>query len=133
MQYNTESKMRILAFLKNNKDKTFTAEEIAAADELSGVGKSTVYRRLAVLSACGEVRRIRDAVSRRVSYQYADKAHCSEHLHLKCNSCGRLFHLDRELSKSFRESIMAAKHFSVDPASLLVGVCSSCSVGGDAV
>ena len=130
MQYNTESKARILAFLKSNKEKSFTAEEIAMADELSGVGKSTVYRRLAALSACGEVRRIRDERSRGVSYQHVDKVHCSEHLHLKCNSCGKLFHLDAELSRSFRESIMKSKHFRVDPSTLLVGVCDRCSIGG---
>lgn len=131
MQYNTESRVRILAFLKKNKEKNFTAEEIAKEPELASVGKSTVFRRLAKLSCEGEVRRISDTKSRKVTYQYIDKENCSEHLHLKCTACGKLFHLDGETSRSFRESILLSKHFKIDPLSLLAGVCESCAIGGE--
>lgn len=132
MQYNTESRIRILSFLSKNSERNFTAEEIASAHELESVGKSTVFRRLAQLSSYGEIRRISDSRSRKVTYQYIDKEHCSEHLHLKCSSCGRLFHLDGETSRSFREIILSSKQFRVDPSTLLPGVCESCAPrGGD--
>jgi len=132
MQYNTESRIAILAFLKKNKERAFSANEIAGAPELSLIGKSTVFRRLASLSREGDIRRISDGESRRVTYQYIDKEHCLGHLHLKCSSCGRLFHLDGELSEGFCRAILTSKHFRIDTSALLGGVCELCTGSGEA-
>ena len=105
MTYNTESHKKILDFLKQNKEKSFSAEEILAHVSQNGAAKSTVFRQLAKLSQNSEIKRIASASNRSVRYQFIDREHCSEHLHLKCSSCGRLIHLDDELTHFFEEKI----------------------------
>lgn len=126
MQYNTENRKRILAFLESFKDKSFTAEEIASREELSSIARSTVFRQLSALSAEGEIRRINDKCSRKVTYQYIDREKCGAHIHLKCNGCGKLFHIDGRVSKNIEENIFKDGGFILDSATLLLGTCRGC-------
>lgn len=130
MQYNTESRKKILAFIKKSPERSFTAEEIVSSEELSSVAKSTVFRRLAQLTREGEIRRINDTTSRKVTYQYIDKEKCSEHIHLKCNTCGKLFHIDGLVSQIIEKNILESGGFRLDSATLLIGTCRSCLAAG---
>ncbi len=132
MQYNTESRKRIIAFMAKSPDKSFTAEQIASSEALSSVARSTVFRHLSRLTREGEIRRINDVCSRKVTYQYIDKEKCKAHMHLKCNGCGRLFHIDSLISKSIEENIFEKGGFRLDAATLLLGTCRSCLAGGEA-
>ena len=108
MVYNTESHKKILEFLKENKEKSFSAEEIFNYLSESGARKSTVFRQLAKLSQSFEIKRITSQSSRSVRYQYLDRRSCAAHLHLKCSSCGKLIHLDKDFTNFFEKSIKSA-------------------------
>lgn len=129
MIYNTEARSNILEFLRTNRDKSFSAEEIFSEIAHTGVGKSTVFRQLSKLSASSEIKRITSEGSRFVSYQYVDRRHCASHLHLKCTGCGRLFHLDDAVSMLLVEKIKNANSFSVDTGAFIPGECESCKLG----
>ena len=129
MIYNTESRQKILEFLKDNKENSFSAENIFLALRVFGIGKSTVFRQLRRLTEENSVRRISDGVGRRVEYQYLDSDVCREHLHLKCKRCGKLIHLDGEISHLFEEKILKSEHFAIDESALLSGTCELCLVG----
>lgn len=131
MIYNTDSRARILEYLKSHRESAFSAEEIFEALASCGVAKSTVFRQLAKLSAEGSVKRLADSKRRGVKYQYLDAERCSAHLHLVCRSCGRLIHLNGDVSRFFEETIRASRHFELDPDALLSGRCASC-VGAEA-
>ena len=130
MTYNTETREKIIEFLKMNKE-SFSAEEIYSALSESGVSKSTVFRQLARLSQEAEIKRITSESSRSVRYQYVDREHCGSHLHLKCSSCGKLVHLDNDVTEFFEKSIKSSKRFSIDTGAFIPGLCDTCILKGD--
>ena len=128
MTYNTEKKNEIINFFKNGGGQAFSAEDICSAILTSGHGKSTVYRIISRLVDDGVLRRITDVKTRHVTYQYVVAGACREHLHLKCKDCGRLIHLDGEMSRRFGTSILRSEGFTIDFGALLYGRCGSCEV-----
>ena len=129
MIYNTEKRAELLDFLKFGEGQAFSIEEICAAILKDGRGKSTVYRLISRLVDEGAVRRIADGKTRHVTYQYIHFGHCAEHLHLKCKECGRLIHLDGELSCALEKRILKTEGFVLDGGALLYGKCESCIYG----
>ena len=127
MTYNTGKRSELLGFLKNNADEAFSLEEICARLTVDGKGKSTLYRQTAKLVEEGYVSRIPTG-SRRFVYQYMDKQHCTEHLHLKCLDCGRLVHLDAASSASLEKNLLNAEGFSLDSGRILYGKCRECNL-----
>ncbi len=133
MTYNTEAHKKILEFLKKNREKSFSAEEIFSNLSEGGVRKSTVFRQLAKLSESSEIKRITSASNRSVRYQFMDREHCGAHLHLKCSSCGKLLHLNNEITEFFEKSIKSAKSFSIDTGAFIPGICDKCTLKEDAI
>ena len=126
MIYNTEKRAELLDFLSRTNGQAYSIEDICSAILKDGRGKSTVYRLISRLVDEGALRRISDGKTRRVTYQFIHTGHCSEHLHLKCKECGRLIHLDEEISHLLENRIMRAKGFMLDDGALLYGKCESC-------
>lgn len=130
MTYNTETREKIISLLKNNKEKSFSAEEIFSSLSESGVSKSTVFRQLSRLTQDFEIKRIASENNRSVRYQFLDRAHCRAHLHLKCSSCGKLLHLDCGVTEFLEKSIKSAKKFSIDTGAFIPGICDKCIAKG---
>ncbi len=129
--YRTEQKKSLLEFFKKNKDKSFTIDEITEHLEKEGasVGRSNVYRLVNKLEADGVLRKFLKPDSRSASYQLIGCEHCESHLHLKCLDCGKLFHMDEEISDELIKKIRSISAFSVDEEeSVLYGKCSECGV-----
>ena len=126
MTYNTEKRAEILEFFSKEAGKAHSAEDICSAILKDGHGKSTVYRLISRLVDEGILRRISDGKTRHVTYQCVHTGGCSEHLHLKCNVCGRLIHLDKETSHTLGVSILKSEGFTIDDGALLYGRCESC-------
>ena len=126
MTYNTEKRAELLEFLENGGGQAFTIEDICSAILKDGRGKSTVYRLVSKLVDEGALRRISDGKTRHVTYQYIRSGDCAEHLHLKCNVCGRLIHLDCVTSHILEKRILKTEGFALDDGALLYGKCESC-------
>ena len=126
MTYNTEKRAEIIDFFSNQGGQAFSAEEICSAILIDGRGKSTVYRLISKLVDQGILRRISDKKTRHVTYQRIHDVGCSEHLHLKCNVCGKLIHLDDETSHTLGTRILKTEGFTIDGGALLYGKCESC-------
>ena len=125
--YHTKQQETVLNFFKENSEMQFTADETAKALEHSSVGKSTVYRIVAKLCENGVLKRFSGEKGKGAKYQYADKCEtCEEHFHLKCLKCGKLVHLENELSDTVL-SLMQAHDFEVnEELTMLVGKCRNC-------
>ena len=127
MTYNTEKRAEILEFFSRMGGQAISAEDICSAILTDGHGKSTVYRLISKLVDQGILRRISDAKTRHVTYQYVHSGcSCSEHLHLKCKDCGKLIHLDEETSQRLGISILKNEGFTIDEGALLYGICKKC-------
>ncbi len=132
MIYNTEKRSELINFLKSREGQAYSAEEICASILTGGRGKSTVYRLISRLVDEGYLKRITDAKSRHVTYQYICAEECSAHLHLKCIGCGKLIHLDGETSHILEKRILKAEGFTLDDGALIYGRCGACVGEGEA-
>ena len=126
MTYNTEKRADILEFLSKSDGKPYTIDEICSRVLNEGQGKSTVYRLISKMVDEGKIRRISDGKTRKVTYQYIGAGRCRNHLHLKCNSCGGLIHLDDLTSHILESRIFTAEGFELDSGALIYGRCKSC-------
>lgn len=130
--YNTRQGAVILNFLEEN-IAPFTAEALADALQPQKVGKATVYRHLERLTDAGLVRRFSPAEGASACYQYVgDHADCSQHYHMVCSRCGRLFHLDCEQLRELSDHIREHHGFILDcERTILYGICADCAAKGE--
>ena len=125
MTYKTEGLQRLMAFFEDNPDKAFTTAEICDALLTDGKGKSSIYRLINRLREDGEIRTILSA-DKTVSYQYIGGATCRNHLHLKCDVCGRVVHLSEDFSKAICGMLEKSELFKVNSGGIIFGKCEFC-------
>ncbi len=129
MKYNTGKRAQIIRFLRINSSRSFTLEEISDEITTDGHGRSTVYRIVSELVSEGKLRRLSDGKTRHCTYQYIGDDECSSHLHLKCRDCGRLIHLEDEISHEFAAALLSLDGFTLDAGTMLFGKCKDCKTG----
>ena len=132
MKYNTGKRKQIIEFLSENSHRAFTLEEISEKVVPDGKGKSTVYRIVSELLEDAVVKRISDGKTRHCSYQYIGSCECQSHLHLKCRDCGKLIHLNKDISESFTEVLRKSGGFTLEHGCMLFGKCESCEAYNEA-
>ena len=152
-RYQTEQKKLLIAFLAEHKNRQFSAEELSELLNCSSAedreetekpeeneeskkqkenrgkapGKSTVYRLVTELTEDGTLRRFPKSGGRGWTYQYHRMNDCSGHLHLKCEKCGTLLHLDCSLGDELLSHIEEEHGFLVDnQETVLFGLCAAC-------
>ena len=125
MKYVMGKRELILKLLSDNPGVTYTPDEICDAILTDGKGRSTVYRIISLLVADGSLRRISDGRTRHCVYQYVGSSECHKHLHLKCKGCGKLIHMDDEISYEFEKRVRGAG-FAIEEGTLLFGKCIEC-------
>lgn len=128
MAYNTKQKNEILSFFRAHSDESFTLDRVCEALCPSGIGKSSVYRIAATLAEDGILKRTQDGSGGKSSYQLMECGGCREHLHLKCRECGRVVHLDEEISHALEERLISTAGFRLEQSAMLYGRCEECSV-----
>jgi Fur family ferric uptake transcriptional regulator len=131
-EYATEQKKMLSDFLKANAQRAFSVDELVAEMRATygagAPGTSTVYRLMTRLVEEGTVKRFVKGHSRRFVYQIVDGDHCRTHLHLKCIECGKLLHLDEQISDALLNTIRSSSNFSVnEEETVLFGECASCT------
>ena len=129
--YQTQQKKLLIEFLKKNSNNPLSIEQIVMGLQgQSSPGKSTVYRLVNRLVEEGYVRRFSQGNNRHFVYQLLDDKGCADHMHCRCVSCCKLFHMDHKLSKTM-EQMLAGSGFALDPQkTTLMGTCKGCSKGG---
>ena len=134
--YQTPMRRAVLSLFSELPDRHFTAEQVCSAlcSRLGeAVGKSTVYRQLSRLCEQGAIRRFEDVTPDGVSvrvYQAALGGSCERHFHLKCRTCGRIQHLECDMTDELTAHVRAHHGFSVDCGeSVLYGLCAECEAG----
>lgn len=129
-KYKTKQRAAILDFIKNNKDKEITANDILVylnKNDLKA-SQTTIYRYLDNLVKEGIIKKNYSEEKSSSCYQYVGKR-CKEHYHLKCNNCGEIIHLDSEIFSSIEKKIIDRYGFKIDNIkTILYGTCNKCNM-----
>ena len=130
-KYNTLQREELIEFMSKHRASAYTVKEIAdLMKQDSSIpkppGESTVYRLIKDLVENGEVKRTVRGNSRTFVYQLTDGETCHHHLHMKCVTCGQLYHMDDESSRELVERILKEDSFEIDSSAVLPGKCGGC-------
>ena len=130
--YQTRQRHMLLAFFESHPDEAFTIDEIT--QQMQGEAgqplpsRSTVYRTVADLERENFLRRTYLADKRSSAYQYCDPRVCEAHLHIRCEKCSALMHLDANVSQAIANLLKSDANVSLDVGNtILLGCCEKCS------
>ena len=128
-KYQTEQRRQLLSFLMEHRDRQFSIEELSK--HLCGDGQisvSSIYRNVNAMVKEGAIQRFSKDGSRKFLYQYIGDGDCSCHIHLKCEICGSIFHMDRRAMETVDASVAASvRGFSINrKRTVLYGACGKC-------
>lgn len=130
-EYKTKSKEEITSILRENSDRRFTAADIISTLKNRGsmINPTTVYRNLERLSKTGAVIKLKTPDSDSALYQSAlGHENCKEHLHLQCEKCGSLIHLECGFMHEISHHLLDDHGFVINcKNSVLLGLCSECA------
>lgn len=127
MKYTTRQRETILSYMRANPDRCFTVRDIIADGGLR-VGEATVYRALSRFAADGIVKKYVLGDGGAALYQYVPETRdCESHFHLKCLSCGRVFHTECSVIDEMIRHVENEHGFRVDAVhTTMYGYCSEC-------
>ncbi|ONI39762.1 hypothetical protein AN639_05740 [Candidatus Epulonipiscium fishelsonii] len=124
MRYNTQNKQLILEYIKKNKDKYVSVNDIQQEliNQGNNINKSTIYRYIDQLLS--EKLILKYTAEKKAYFKYIeDNESCHTHLHMKCKRCGLVVHLPTDLLSSIEES----NQFKVEyETSIVQGICNLC-------
>lgn len=127
--YNTKQSQIILDFLKQNSKKDLTAEQILqyVNKKEKVCGLTTVYRQLKNLVMENKIKKYYIANNSSCFYQYVSDDKCNEHLHFKCEKCGKTLHLENFDMNNINLGLSEQYNVKVDPSkTILYGFCKNC-------
>lgn len=127
-EYNTKALCAVLECLKNADGKHLTAEEIKNRLAQDGViiGTATVYRNLDKLLSRGEITRYQGDGS---ACYCVENENCHAQIHLVCEECGRLLHLECERAESLSRHLEKEHGFILSKhRTVFYGLCEECRV-----
>lgn len=130
--YQTHQRNQLISFFEAHPNETFTIDEITEKlrDQLGqdAPSRSTVYRTVADLEKEKLLQRMYLADRRRSAYQYRDQHACASHLHIRCEKCHALVHLDADVSDEIEKLLRQNASVSLDVGNtVLMGRCEKCS------
>ena len=130
--YQTQQRNLLISFFESHPDEAFTIDEITQQmrDEQGDAvpSRSTVYRTVADLEKEGSLKRSYLPEQRRSAYQYHDAHACASHLHIRCEKCNALMHLDANVSETIARLLKSDANVSLDVGNtVLLGCCEKCS------
>lgn len=127
-EYRTGQRRALTEFFTKNRDRQFTIDMIL--DEMPGISsisRSAVYRNVDRMVQDGILCKSVAPGTRCALYQLIHEGECCERLHLKCEKCGRLFHMENEGEEEKLKTMLETDGFQLDERStVLLGTCREC-------
>lgn len=125
-QYKTRQRDEILRFFIEHADECYSAKDVY---EQVNAGEATVFRTLTALTQEGVLKKFTGNGGRgeRAYYQYNNENTCSDHIHLKCEKCGRLIHMDCTFIRELIHHFCSEHGFTMDCGKTVIyGLCQDC-------
>ncbi len=127
--YQTGQRKLLLDFFSAHGGEAFSVDGILAALPAEAqVSRSAVYRNVDRMVREGLLRKTLSADGNKALYQAAADCgtHC-ERIHLQCEKCGRVFHMEDAEAEARLRDALGRSGFRLDEhASLLSGTCRDC-------
>ena len=133
-RYKTKQLNELQEFLRGTGGAHFTAQDVLKyfQDKDLSIGKTTVYRRLEELVAEGSIKKYFIEEGSGACFEYIGGETHPMHYHLKCERCGKLFHLDCDEITCFEQHISEHHKFRIDPVrTVFYGICEACGKAED--
>lgn len=128
--YRTKNRDMMIAYMKENKDRTVYVSDIHQYMKSQGVNVNvtTIYRFLDKLQEESRVLKYAAEKGESAGFQYVGEGNsCEEHLHVKCSSCGKIAHLDCAFMEEIRLHLQNHHNFQLQcSGSNLFGLCEEC-------
>ena len=130
--YKTGQRQLLLDFFAAHPGEAFSVDGILAALPAEAqVSSSAVYRNVDRLTREGLLHKTLSADGRRTLYQAVDCGSRCERIHLQCEKCGRVFHMEDAEAEARLRDALGRSGFTLDEhASLLSGTCRDCGETG---
>jgi Fur family ferric uptake transcriptional regulator len=112
-------------------DSCFTVRDVYGQVD---AGEATVFRAITSLTEAGLLRKFTVGSGRGecACYQYDSCSGKSEHIHLKCEGCGQLIHMDCAFMETILAHFLDEHRFSVDCGrTVIYGLCAECRENKD--
>ena len=135
MAYKTKHKEELLSYLESIPGKHVTAGEICSCMKEGGssIGTATVYRQLEKLVSEGLLNKYVVDEGSSACYEFVPEHDhvCKDRCyHLKCESCGKLIHMECEEVAGLMDHIKAHHGFTVNSRrTVFYGLCEECTNG----
>lgn len=126
MKYHTKQRDAVLRFFMDHEEQCFTAREVY---EQVDAGEATVFRAIAALTESGLLKKYTSGSGRSDSatYQYDPCGDRTDHIHLKCERCGELIHMDCAFMATILAHFLDGHGFAVDCGKTVIyGLCENC-------
>ncbi len=126
--YKTGQRKLLLDFFTAHGGEAFSVDGILAALPAEArVSRSAVYRNVDRMAREGLLRKTLAADGSRTLYQAVDCGEKCERIHLQCEKCGRVFHMEDAEAEARLRDALGRSGFKLDEhASLLSGTCRAC-------
>ena len=131
MQYKTKQRDAVLRFFMDHADSCFTVRDVYGQVD---AGEATVFRAITSLTESGLLRKFTVGSGRGecACYQYDSCSGRSGHIHLKCEGCGQLIHMDCAFMETILAHFLDEHGFSVDCGrTVIYGLCAECRENKD--
>ena len=130
--YQTQQRNLLVSFFESHPNEAFTIDEITRqmrSEQGNAMpSRSTVYRTVAGLEKGNYLKRTYLADKHSSAYQYYNPRVCEDHLHIRCEKCNALMHLDANVSEAIARLLKSDANVSLDIGNtVLLGRCKKCS------
>ncbi len=129
-EYRTKCRSYIVEYLQRNKEKRFRASDVFSDMTANNrqVNLATIYRNLDKMTEQGILQKYKTANSEACLYQYIEpQSECHNHLHMQCEKCGMIIHLECDFMDEISHHIAKEHNFFLEcKGSVLTGLCGNC-------
>lgn len=127
MERKTKQKEIIIKYLEENSNKHLLISQIQS-DLKNEIGLATIYRLIDNLIKEGSVTKIPCENKQGYCYKYNVKNNdCSDHYHLICEKCNKLYHYESKDVKKLEKKIKQDEQFEIDNSKVVFyGICKEC-------
>ena len=128
MSYETKQREVLIKFFKKNKDKSFTAGEIADVLKDDNISISAIFRNIAELEKLGKIKKVNKVGEKARCFQFVDCEKCKGHIHVACKNCGKTLHLSDDDSNLLSKKLLSDFNFCLDKDDTIIyGTCKKCA------
>lgn len=121
MKYNTKQKKLLLDIFDSNPSHLYSTKELREILK-DNISKATLYRLLDLLCKDNILKSSFNEKLNCHEYQLVKDDTCCHHLHLKCDYCGKIYHLDNFKIPQFNDFLIDFTH------TLIHGTCKMCKL-----